>query len=181
MTRSTALFSRWYLKFLGGQPKIHSVVGIGPLFRGSTFNGIITVLKGLNFYNTLATLVNPFCEACTQVVEGSDFLTELHSNGGVIPIPPRRSKTDTTPPPPPLPLTRYLMVMTSHDELVTPYTSGYLDNDQVQHVVMEDVCPESARWVGRHWTLMFSPITFAIVDSFLTPSHAHPQINCFTT
>jgi len=180
LTRYLLLLARWYLKYLGGQSKIHSVVGVGPLFGGTTFNGLITILKGLNFHNTLASLVSPFCEACTQVVEGSDFLTELHKNGSVIPFPPRRSRTDTTPPPPP-PSTKYLMVVTSHDEVVTPFTSGYLDNDQVKHVVMEDICPDSAKWVGRHWALMFSPITFAIVDSFLTPADARSQIDCFTT
>lgn len=157
------------------------MVGVAPMFQGTTFSGLTTLLKGLDFYHTLASLVRPYCEGCVQVVEGSEFLAELHQGGRVVPVTEtRKNATASTPATRTVvPLSiKFLMLMSSHDKIVTPYKSGYLSADQVQHVVMEDVCPNSKNWVGRHWTLMFSPISFAIADSFLTPAEARSQIDC---
>jgi len=178
---------------------VRNFVGIAPLFRGTNLQGLTRLLKGLGFYETLATLVNEFCVACTQMIEGSDYLQELHRGGQV---PPTKlialTPTSSPSPPPaqesPLPLlllptspptssalgTKYMMVMTRRDEFVTPYTSGYLDDKDVKHVVIEDICLAVTGFLS-HQTIMFSPVVFAVVDSYLTPEDARPSLGCEST
>ncbi|KAK3843119.1 MAG: hypothetical protein J3R72DRAFT_441662 [Linnemannia gamsii] len=183
-----SLVSLWYLRKLGGEKHIRRFSGIAPLFRGTTFRGLITILKGLNFYDTLAILIEQFCPACTQVVERSPFLQELHTT----------VFDPNAPPMPSVSTVNYLMVMTNGDEVVTPFFSGYLDDvgdeTKVKHVIVEDICESAVGGGGssgigavlsllplRHVGLMFSPLVFALVDGFLTPESERPVLDCQTT
>ncbi|KAF9932557.1 hypothetical protein FBU30_007859 [Linnemannia zychae] len=87
---------------------------------------------------------------------------------------------------------KYLSVMTSKDEIVTPFTSGYLDNtnneSMVKNVVVEDICPYGAGsddgilgLTLHHVETMFSPVVFAVINGFLTPESERPSLNCQST
>lgn len=65
-----------------------------------------------------------FCVACTQQAAGSDFLTALNN-------------PDETPG-----LVDYTQVTTTHDEVVVPYTSGFLEaGPRSTNLVLQARCP----------------------------------------
>ena len=74
--------------------------------------------------NPLASPSGTFCPACAQQAAGSAFLTQLNSG-------------DESPGP-----VSYANIVTRYDEVVTPYTSGFLAPDaQVTNVTLQDKCP----------------------------------------
>lgn len=169
------------MRKLGGEKNVRTLTSIAPPFHGTTFRGLTTILKGLNFYDTLATLTDQLCPACTQVVESSPFLQELRTKERnpptIQPAPAPKGPQDGG--------VRYLVVMTAKDEVITPWTSGYLDDfeggdeeGKVTHVVVEDVCEYGVGTSFRHLGIMYSPLVFAMVDGFLTPGDARPHLDC---
>ncbi|KAG0065603.1 hypothetical protein BGZ89_008110 [Linnemannia elongata] len=176
-----SLVSLWYMRKLGGEKNVNTLTSIAPPFHGTTLRGLTTILKGLNFYDTLATLTDQLCPACTQVVESSAFLQELRTK--------ERNPPTTQPAPAPKGPqdggVKYLVVMTAKDEVITPWTSGYLDDveggdeeGKVTHLVVEDICEYGVGTSFRHLGIMFSPLVFAMVDGFLTPRDARPRLDC---
>lgn len=169
------------MRKLGGEKNVKTLTSIAPPFHGTTLRGLTTILKGLNFYDTLATLTDQLCPACTQVVESSAFLQELRTKERnpptTQPAPARKGPQDGG--------VKYLVVMTAKDEVITPWTSGYLDDveggdeeGKVTHLVVEDICEYGVGTSFRHLGIMFSPIVFAMVDGFLTPRDARPRLDC---
>jgi triacylglycerol lipase len=75
--------------------------------------------------NPFATSLGLTCPACAQQAAGSPFITRLNSG-------------DETPG-----SADYTNVVTRYDEVVTPYTSGFLasDGNAVTNVVIQDKCP----------------------------------------
>jgi triacylglycerol lipase len=64
------------------------------------------------------------CPACRQQIAGSDFLRRLNSG-------------DESPG-----FVSYTQLVTRYDEVVIPYTSGYLDPDaRVTNLTLQDKCP----------------------------------------
>ncbi|MGP3981399.1 alpha/beta fold hydrolase [Streptomyces sp. KR80] len=65
------------------------------------------------------------CPACADQQAGSPFLTELNAGGDTVPGPD------------------YTVVTTKNDEVVTPYTSAFLDGPerQVTNITLQDRCP----------------------------------------
>jgi hypothetical protein len=172
------------MRKLGGEKNIRTLTAIAPLFHGTTIRGLTTILKGLNFYDTVATLTDLICPACTQIVEGSPFLQELRTKemqpAVVKPAPEPRGPVEGG--------VKYLVVMSAKDEVVTPWTSGYLDDvdggeeeGRVKHVVVEDVCEYGVGGPIRHLGMMFSPLVFAVVDGFLTPESDRGSLDCQST
>ena len=91
---------RYYLKFLGGAAKVDDLIGLAPSNHGTSNPLLLT--PGLNY----------LCPACLQQKTGSAFLQ--HLNGG-----------DETPG-----AVSYTNVVTQYDEVVLPYTSGYLTGSE---------------------------------------------------
>ncbi|MGP3921747.1 alpha/beta fold hydrolase [Streptomyces sp. 8N616] len=65
------------------------------------------------------------CAACADQVAGSPFLTELNAGGDTVSGPD------------------YTVITTKYDEVVTPYTSAFLDGPtkQVTNITLQDACP----------------------------------------
>jgi triacylglycerol esterase/lipase EstA (alpha/beta hydrolase family) len=110
----------------------HSQGGMMPRYYLKNLGGAAKVddLVGLSPSNHGTT--NPFasslgltCPACAQQAAGSAFITQLNSG-------------DETPG-----AVDYTNVVTRYDEVVTPYTSGFLasDGNAVTNVVLQDKCP----------------------------------------
>lgn len=172
------------MRKLDGEKNIRTFTGIAPPFHGTTLRGLTTILKGLNFYDTLAMLTDQICPACTQMVEGSPFLQELRTKK----MQPAIAKPTPAPRGPVEGGVKYLVVMTAKDEVITPWTSGYLDDvgggedeRRVKHVVVEDLCEYGAGGSFGHLGIMFSPLVFAVVDGFLTPGSARDGLDCQST
>jgi triacylglycerol lipase len=105
------MMPRYYIKFLGGADKVDDLVGLSPSNHGTSQPVLLT--PGLNY----------LCPSCLQQKTGSPFLQ--HLNAG-----------DETPG-----SVSYTNIVTTHDEVVLPYTSGYLTGDHVTNITLQAKCP----------------------------------------
>jgi triacylglycerol esterase/lipase EstA (alpha/beta hydrolase family) len=143
------LMPRYYIKNLGGAAYVDDLVGIAPSNHGTTV---------LN-----STMFDPsgggYCRACEQQVAGSPFLTALNAD-------------DETPGD-----VDYTNIVTTHDEVVVPFTSGYLeggrDTAQLTNVAVQDTCPVDT---SEHVTLPMSSTAFAwVADALAHDGPANPR------
>ncbi len=63
----------------------------------------------------------------------------------------------------------YTTVMSKYDELVVPYTSGYLEGEK--NYVLQDLCPLN---LSEHLAMAFDPVAAQITFNALDPAHARP-------
>ncbi|KAG0310107.1 hypothetical protein BGZ99_000672 [Dissophora globulifera] len=101
--------SRWYLKFLNGGNAVDAFVSVSPVGRGTSLMGLVGVTRMLGWLNNYTDIIRQFCIACVQLIEGSDLLQALYEDG-----------QET------VPGVRYLNLVTKHDGMVTPFTSGIM-------------------------------------------------------
>jgi triacylglycerol esterase/lipase EstA (alpha/beta hydrolase family) len=108
----------------------HSQGGMMPRYYLKFLGGASEVddLVGLSPSNhgtsqALPPPANQFCPACDQQKAGSAFLTNLNAG-------------DETPGD-----VSYTQVVTRTDEVVVPYTSGYLSGPNTTNVTLQDRCP----------------------------------------
>ena len=114
----------------------HSQGGMMPRFYVKNLGGATKVddLIGLspsNHGTDLSVAENELCVACNQQAAGSAFLTDLNAG-------------DETPGD-----VDYTVVQTRYDEVVTPYTSAFLDG--ATNVLLQDKCAADA---SEHLTIM---------------------------
>jgi triacylglycerol esterase/lipase EstA (alpha/beta hydrolase family) len=105
------MMPRYYIKYLGGDGKVEDLVGLAPSNHGTT------VASAFGSGSTQG------CEACTQQTAGSDFLQALNT--------PDETPGDVD----------YTQVVTRYDEVVVPYTSGFLTGDRSTNITLQDHCP----------------------------------------
>ncbi|MGP4021177.1 hypothetical protein [Saccharopolyspora sp. 5N708] len=65
----------------------------------------------------------------------------------------------------------YTTIMTKYDQVVTPYTSGYLDAPNATNIVLQDVCPAD---FAEHVAVAFNPHVGRMVLNALDPANAQP-------
>ena len=65
----------------------------------------------------------------------------------------------------------YTTIMTRFDELVIPYSSGYLVGPDVENIVLQDVCPLD---LSEHTLVAFDPVVAHLILNALDPAHATP-------
>ncbi|MBG6190768.1 triacylglycerol lipase [Arthrobacter sp. CAN_A212] len=114
------MMPRYYIGFLGGAKKVNHLVGIAPSNHGT--EGLL-VPAGDD--PLLAAFDSNFlCQACSDQQAGSPFLTELNSIGDTVNGP------------------SYTVISTKYDEVVTPYTSQFLEGRarQVTNITIQDKC-----------------------------------------
>jgi triacylglycerol esterase/lipase EstA (alpha/beta hydrolase family) len=111
---------RYYLKFLGGAPKVHTLVGIAPTNHGGTATGIFTLAQQIP---GARQVVGTACPACVEQFVGSAFNRRLDAGGDTVPG------------------VRYTTIVSRDDEVVTPYTNQFLVGPEVHNVVVQDLCP----------------------------------------
>ncbi|KAF9189946.1 hypothetical protein BGZ49_003754, partial [Haplosporangium sp. Z 27] len=72
----------------------------------------------------------------------------------------------------------YKFIVTDHDEIVTPYTSGFLrdKNPLATNVVLQNLCITD---LDDHFALMLDPIVFHEIDAFFNPA-AIQTVNCLS-
>lgn len=113
----------YYLKFGGGAAKVAHFVGFGANYRGTTLGGLDALAKGL-----LATvpglrgILTTACGSCTEYLAPTAFLDDL-ARGGVHVAGPA-----------------YTSIVSRYDEVVTPYTSGILNEPGATDIVLQDFC-----------------------------------------
>jgi triacylglycerol esterase/lipase EstA (alpha/beta hydrolase family) len=111
------MMPRYYIKFLGGADVVDDLVGLAPSNHGTRVVGDPSNPLTGPAFSTL-------CPACVQQASGSRFLR--HLNAG-----------DETPGE-----VSYTQIVTAYDEVVVPYTSGYLERGpRTTNVTLQDRCP----------------------------------------
>jgi triacylglycerol esterase/lipase EstA (alpha/beta hydrolase family) len=139
---------RYYVRFLGGAGKVHTLVGLAPSNHGTTVDGIVTLARA---FPGALDLVAAGCPSCGDQFVGSELLSRLNAGG------------DT------LPGVHYTVIATRFDEVVTPYTSQFLSGPGVRNVTLQDRCPID---LSEHIAISFDPVALHEVLNALDPAHA---------
>ena len=152
------MMPRYYLKFLGGASKVHTLVGLSPPNHGTTIDGLTTLSRTLGLAGTVNVVLSSTCESCDQQEVGSPFMTELNSGGDTVPG------------------VIYTVIETKYDEVVTPYTSAFLTGPDVTNITVQNQCPLD---LSDHLEIAYDPVALTDVLNALDP--AHPvQVPCMT-
>ena len=142
------MMPRWYMRFDGGQRYVHELVGLAPSNHGTTLDGLFALIDA----DMALGLAGPFtligCPACTEQQAGSPTLQALNAGG------------DT------LPGVRYVVIETADDEVVTPYTSAFLEGLNVQNITLQDQCHLD---LSDHLGIPYDPVAIQDVMNALGP------------
>jgi triacylglycerol esterase/lipase EstA (alpha/beta hydrolase family) len=141
------MMPRYYLKFLGGASKVHTLVGLAPSNHGTTLNGL-TVLA--NFFPGANAFVGALCPACEEQEAGSAFLTNLNAGGDTVAG------------------VSYTVIQSVNDEVVTPYTSAFLSGPNVTNITLQNQCIFDQ---GEHLSMPYDHIADGDVLNALDPAH----------
>jgi len=145
---------QYYLKFLGGAPKVKRYVAWTPLYAGTKLL-MLPALRDAGekagLAQPLINLVSALCGSCTQFLAGSPMQRKLAEGGAAVPG------------------VQYTTVMSKYDELVIPYTSGYLEG--ADNYVLQDLCPFN---LSEHAAVAFDPVAAQITFNALDPAHRKP-------
>ncbi|CAM3529381.1 alpha/beta fold hydrolase [Nocardiopsis gilva] len=153
-----SLMPNYYVKFLGGAEKVRNYVALTPLWDGTAFFGAaevnrIAIAWGLD--PTVGRSVDQICGPCRQFLTGSDFLEKMNEGGAAVPG------------------VTYTTIMTRYDIFVQPYTSGYLEGDDVTNIVLQDRCTTN---ISGHIAAAFDPVVHRHVFNALDPDSARPPL-----
>jgi triacylglycerol esterase/lipase EstA (alpha/beta hydrolase family) len=143
------MMPRYYLRFLGGAAKVHALVGLAPSNHGTTLNGLFTPAS---YFPGADAFVALLCPACAEQSAGSSFLEHLNAGSETVPG------------------VSYTVIESANDEVVTPYTSAFLNGSAVTNILLQSQCPLDQ---GEHLSMPYDHIADADVLSALDP--AHPQ------
>ncbi|PXX54937.1 triacylglycerol esterase/lipase EstA (alpha/beta hydrolase family) [Nocardia tenerifensis] len=121
-------------------------------------HGVRTVVAGVDTTGSAAVLplVIPDRPALTDMMAGSPFLQELDKDG---------MTADGV---------RYTMIATREDQIVTPYTSAFINAPNVTNILVQDGCPEDRT---GHIAGSTDPRTVDLALNALDPQQ-HPRIRC---
>lgn len=150
---------QYYLKFRGGAAKVDKYVAMTPLYKGTTLDGLGTLITTAEkafpqLAGPISKLVATQCGSCEEFLPGSPFLTKLYQDGVYA-----------------VPGVTYTTIMTKYDELVTPYTSGRLDSPNATNFVVQDQCKLD---FAEHLSVAFDPTVGQDILNALDPAHKKP-------
>lgn len=140
------MMPRYYMKFLGGASKVHTLVGLAPSNHGTTLEGLFTLASHFPAANAALTA----CQSCAEQEAGSPFINKLNAGG------------DT------LPGVHYTVIESKNDEVVTPYGSAFLTGPNVTNITLQSQCPLDQ---GEHLSMAYDHIADADVLTALDPAH----------
>lgn len=146
----------YYLKFLGGSAHVDAFVGLAPVVHGTEVADplmVEEVAAALGFGSGEAQLLGPVCAACLEFAPHSAFTEDLNAGGVAVPG------------------VRYTQVMTTHDELVVPYTNGEIAGRNSTNIVVQNQCPLD---LADHVSLASDPVAAQDVLNALDPAQAQP-------
>lgn len=142
------MMPRYYLQRLQGGRHVHRLVGLAPSNYGTTEYGVLPLVTSLP--GGAAVLSVP-CQACAQQTAGSLFLDDLNRGDDTV--------HDV----------RYTTIVTKYDEVVVPYTNGFLRDGGVRNITLQRVCSDDRT---DHLGLPYDPIAIRLVRNALDPRHA---------
>ncbi|HEX4188768.1 MAG TPA: alpha/beta fold hydrolase [Solirubrobacteraceae bacterium] len=141
------MMPRYYLRFLGGASKVHTLVGLSPSNHGTTLDGLFTLASAIPG----ATSFFGLCTACEEQAAGSAFLTKLNAGGDTVGG------------------VHYTVIQTANDTVVTPYSSAFLSGRNVTNILLQNQCVLD---LGEHLSMPYDHIADRDVLNALDPAHA---------
>lgn len=150
------VMSRWLLRYGGLTGKVRTVVGLTPLWDGTTLGPVALLSRaasGFGLDPLLGVVTGLTCDSCRDLLTGSQFLEDLNTPSTTVKG------------------VRYTNVVTRYDQLVIPYTSGLLEAPGVTNIVLQDSCPLD---LADHIGVAFSPNAGQHVLRALDPASAKP-------
>ncbi|KAF8927966.1 hypothetical protein BGZ47_001881 [Haplosporangium gracile] len=190
--------ARYYLKFLDGQDpsqpqhqqekkilqererRVRSLVSIAPVGKGTSVQGLLSMTQDLGVFDFLAEIVQQYCVACVQLLEDSELMQALYGEDGL------QGE---------VPGVRYLNIVTSRDDIVTPFTNGVMTISEapestdavkvkvealrLQNLVIENHCGINPDY-SNHFGIFQSPFAFHATNAFLSsnPNTLDATIPC---
>jgi hypothetical protein len=146
------MMPNWYLKFLGGGPKVHDFVALAPDNHGTTLDGITNLATYLPSVGTAVDEgLSSVCLSCVQQEVGSPVITALDASGITVPS------------------VQYTVISTEYDEVVTPWQSQQLTGSNVTDVVLQDQCATDQ---DGHAGIVYDHIALQDVLNALDPAQA---------
>jgi hypothetical protein len=118
------MMPNYYLKFLGGASKVNVMLGLAPSNHGTTLSGLTELLSKIPGAPILEKLVEYVgAPSLPQQEIGSPFEKHLFESGDTVSGP------------------RYVVIESTHDEVVTPYTNAFLSGSSVTNITIQNQCP----------------------------------------
>jgi triacylglycerol esterase/lipase EstA (alpha/beta hydrolase family) len=148
------MMPRYYLRFLGGAPKVNDLVGLSPSNHGTTVDGLVSLLDAAGAPALGQAGIGAVCGvACEQQLVGSPFIESLNAGGDTVPG------------------VTYTVIETRNDEVVTPYTSAFLSGPDVTNIDLQQQCGLDQ---SEHLATAFDHIALRDVLNALDPAQAQP-------
>ncbi|HEY1689827.1 MAG TPA: alpha/beta fold hydrolase [Solirubrobacteraceae bacterium] len=141
------MMPRYYMKFLGGASKVHTLIGLAPSNHGTTLNGIFTLA---GYFPGASLFLGALCPACSEQASESSFIQKLNAGGET------SRGVD------------YTVIESKYDEVVTPYTSAFLSGPNVTNILLQEQCSLDD---GEHLSMPYDHIADADVLTALDPKH----------
>lgn len=146
----------YYIKFLGGAAKVHTLVALAPDNHGTDVNGL------LKLANYLSIAIPPLSDVIYGALNwqspgladqkfDSDYMKKLNS------VP------DT------VPGVNYTVIASKYDWLVTPYKSAFLSGPGVRNITIQDKCMLD---FSEHLGLAWDHVALREVLNALDPANA---------
>ena len=120
------MMPNYYIKYLGGSSKVNELIGLAPSNHGTTLDGITTLVEQFPF---AAEIINGLIEflgapALAEQEENSAFIKKLFGSGEPV-----------------VSGVKYVVIETTHNEVVTPYTHAFLSGSGVTNITIQNQCP----------------------------------------
>ncbi|TQF73342.1 alpha/beta fold hydrolase [Rhodococcus spelaei] len=150
------LMPNYYVKFLGGAAKVDKYVSLTPLWRGGGQSPAVDDPEiGAPYALDPAQreLIGRACAACLEMEPGSEFIRQINDGGLYAPG------------------VTYTNIMTRYDDIVVPYTSGFVPGPNTTNIVVQDQCPQD---MSHHMGMAGSPVAAGHVLNALDPEHQRP-------
>lgn len=139
----------YYMKYEGGAAKVADYVGFGTNYRGTSLSGLrLLIDAAIPLLPNTAAFIQSQCGACFEYLPPNAFLDDLARGGFTVPGP------------------RYTNIMSRLDSVVTPYTSGRIDEPGVTNIVLQNVCPFDA---SGHLAMAVDPNVTTLIRRALDP------------
>jgi pimeloyl-ACP methyl ester carboxylesterase len=137
-------------KFVPGEAaRVARVVALAPPTHGTTFASLVTIAGDLGASPLVDTVLAVGCPACSELTTGSSLVTSLNTG------------------PVAQPRIAYTIIASTHDELVTPYGTEFVDEPGVSNETVQNYCPLDP--VG-HIGLAYDPDVAQLVRDALDPA-----------
>ncbi|HEX3459348.1 MAG TPA: alpha/beta fold hydrolase [Acidimicrobiales bacterium] len=131
------MMPRYYLKFLGGAPKVNLLVGLAPSNYGTNLDGFTTAYSPLAAAIPGLSFTTFGAPSFDQQFVGSSFLAALNHGGDTVPG------------------VKYVVIESRYDEVVTPYTNAFLTGAGAQNILLQDQCPTD---FTEHIGIIYDPV-----------------------